>query len=105
MQDSADDMARLECYALLASSALIKRRRARSGLDGQFLRQIVEDSTELPRFVDEGRFTKPAMRASLLHLARTQQGDRLEVSFTPVCAMRNQMARARRSKRSGYRPP
>ena len=108
-QDSADDMARLECYALLASSALDQEatRVERTGWTHS-LRQIVEDSTEYLVFMDdEGRVHEASHAArAFLHLgSRRSKEDRLEDLFTPVSrdAVTKWRERAVRSD-SGYRP-
>ena len=87
-EDSADDMARLECYALLASSALDQEatRAQRTGWMHS-LRQIVEESTEYLVFVDkEGRVREASSAArTFLHLGSGHgEEDRLEDLFAPA---------------------
>jgi len=104
LHDSTDDLARLECYALLASSALDQEatRGERTGWM-HFSRQIVEESTEYLVFVDEeGRVAKPAMpRETFLRLGSGhEKGTVIRGSLRSGLARGgNRMARACRSKR------
>jgi signal transduction histidine kinase/ActR/RegA family two-component response regulator len=86
-QDSVDDLARLEYYALLASSALDQEatRAERTGWV-QSLRQVVEESSEYLVFVDEEGRIQDASRAArtLLHMdAGRAEEVRLEEYFIP----------------------
>jgi len=85
-EDSTDDLARLEDYALLASSALDHEatRAERTGW-AQSLRQVVEESSEYLVFVDkEGRIqgASRAARTLLRMDARRTEEVRLEEFFT-----------------------
>jgi signal transduction histidine kinase/CheY-like chemotaxis protein len=87
-EDSADDMARLECYALLASSALDQEatRGERAGWTHSW-RQMVEESTEYLVFVDdEGRIRESSQAArTFLHLGSGyREEERLEDLFAPA---------------------
>jgi signal transduction histidine kinase/FixJ family two-component response regulator len=86
-EDSADDLARLEHYALLASSAL-EREAARAERAGwvQSLREVVEESSECLVFIDEEGRIQDASRAArtLLRMdAGCTQVLRLEEFFAP----------------------
>jgi signal transduction histidine kinase/ActR/RegA family two-component response regulator len=86
-EDSVDDLARLESYALLASSALDQEatRAERTGWV-QSLRQVVEESSEYLVFVDEqGRIqeTSRAARTLLRMDAGRTEEVRLEEFFVP----------------------
>jgi signal transduction histidine kinase/CheY-like chemotaxis protein len=87
-EDSVDDMARLESYALLAASAL--DREATRGERTEWansLRQIVEESSESLVFVDEQGRVREASRdaRTFLHLDSGHTDDvRLENLFAPA---------------------
>ncbi len=85
-EDSADDMARLECYALMASCALDQEatRGERTGWMHSS-RQMVEESTEYLVFVDgEGRVGEASHAArTFLHLG---SGSREEVRLVDLFA-------------------
>jgi signal transduction histidine kinase/FixJ family two-component response regulator len=86
--DSVDDMARLESYALLASSALDREvsREERTGWS-ESLRRIVEDSSESLLFVDEQGRLRDANRVAgaLLQLGSgSLDQTRVEDLFAPA---------------------
>jgi PAS domain S-box-containing protein len=78
-EDSGDDLARLESYALLASSALDQEatRAERTGWV-QSLRQVVEESSECLVFVDEEGRIRETSRAART-LLRMDEGRTEEV--------------------------
>jgi signal transduction histidine kinase/CheY-like chemotaxis protein len=87
-EDAADDMARLESYALLVSSALDREalREERAGWSGS-LRRIVEESSEYLLFVDEEGRVCDASRAAETFLqldSRRTDETRVEDLFSPA---------------------
>jgi signal transduction histidine kinase/CheY-like chemotaxis protein len=87
-EDSVDDMARLESYALLVSSALDREAMREEGARwSESLRWIVEDSSESLMFVDEEGRVCDASRAAdtFLHLASGRTDEmRIEDLFAPA---------------------
>jgi PAS domain-containing protein len=87
-EDSVDDMARLESYALLASTALDReatRVEEAEWIDS--LRRIVEESSEYLVFVDEDGRVRESSRAArtFLHLGSGRAGEvKLEDLFAPA---------------------
>jgi signal transduction histidine kinase/ActR/RegA family two-component response regulator len=87
-EDSVEDMARLESYALLAASALDREAtRSERTKWANSLRQIVEESNECLVFVDEQGRVREASRAARTFLrldsGRTDEV-RLENLFAPA---------------------
>ena len=87
-EDAADDMARLESYALLVSSALDREalREERARWSGS-LRRIVEESSEYLLFVDEKGRVCDASRAAETFLrlgSRRTDEMRVEDLFAPA---------------------
>jgi signal transduction histidine kinase/ActR/RegA family two-component response regulator len=98
-QNLVGDLARLECYALLAASALEQEAaRAERTAWVQSLRQVVEESSEYLVFVDEEGRIQDASRAART-LLRMDPGctedERLEEFFAP--SARNAVAEWRES--------
>ena len=90
-EDSVDDMARLESYALLASSALDREamREERAGWSGSF-RRMVEESGEYLVFVDEeGRVCDASRAAKTLLQLDSMRTDELRIEDLFVPAARN----------------
>jgi PAS domain S-box-containing protein len=113
-EDSADDMARLESYALLAASALDQEAmRGERTAWARSLQQMVEESSENLVFLDEQgrvREANPAAR-TFLRLGAGHTGEvRLEDLFVPaareaVAEWRAQVIRQDAGRESGAGPP
>jgi PAS domain S-box-containing protein len=86
-EDSVDDIARLECYALLASSALDQEaKRDERTAWAHSLRQIVQGSSEYLALVDEHGRIREANRAARTFLrldSDTTEAVRFEDLFVP----------------------
>jgi signal transduction histidine kinase/CheY-like chemotaxis protein len=90
-EDSLDDMARLESYALLVSSALDREalREERAGWSGSF-RRAVEESSEYLVFVDEeGRVCDASRAANAFLLLDSQRTHEMHIEDLFAAAARN----------------
>jgi signal transduction histidine kinase/CheY-like chemotaxis protein len=96
-EDSVEDMARLESYALLVSSALDREamREERAGWSGSF-RRIVEDSSEYLVFVDEeGRVCDASRAANTFLQLDSGRTDEMRIEDLFVAAARNAVVKWR----------
>ena len=90
-EDSVEDMARLESYALLVSSALDREamREERAGWSGSF-RRIVEDSSEYLVFVgEEGRVCDASRAANTFLQLDSGRTDEMRIEDLFAAAARN----------------
>jgi signal transduction histidine kinase len=94
-EDSVDDMARLESYALLVSSVLEREalREERAGWCGSF-RRMVEESSEYLVFVDEdGRVCDASRAANTFLRLDSQRTDELHFEDLFAPAARNSVVK------------